>query len=105
MLWVFLPALAGAEVGEGEAWLFGAAVAGRKTHSIAPAKTIHPARPSTPVCRVTCATTEGWYRPTPTATTTERATNPTYSNSPTGASCRRTDKKDSPVSAPPPGGR
>ena len=28
VLWVFLPALAGAEVGEGEAWLFGAAVAG-----------------------------------------------------------------------------
>ena len=28
VLWVFLPALAGAEVGEGRAWLFGAAVAG-----------------------------------------------------------------------------
>jgi hypothetical protein len=28
VLWVFLPALAGAEVGEGRAWLFGAALAG-----------------------------------------------------------------------------
>ena len=28
VLWVFLPALAGAEVGEGEVWLFGAALAG-----------------------------------------------------------------------------